>query len=92
MKSTIKVVLFISLFTSTALLTLADGETGQGNRCETGCMSIDDSTMQSYEVQPVTATSSEPATPVSSPTMTVDDGLDDELLLALWMWFSGFPL
>ncbi len=89
MKSTLKVVLCISLFLSTALLTLADGEIGQGNRCTTNCSSAPEPiAMQSFEAEPVTdlnVQNSPSATTKKESTII----LEDSLLEALKKWFLG---
>ena len=86
MKSTLKVVLCISLFTSTALLTHAGDQHG-GGRCETGCLSSEPMATQTIEYQPVSELhTQQQSSPVSKKETEVT--LEPGLLIALKAWLS----
>lgn len=86
MKTTIKIILVIALFCSTATVTLADGEQGVGSRCTTECSDPVDpneggnsSGSESFETIDLTITNDE----------NIELSENDETL-SLMNWFLSF--
>ena len=87
MKSTIKVVLVISLVLSTAVFTYADGDQEEGSRCQT-CLSIDAEPEFAVETEPVSESNSE--TPRAAAKIKKDEiTFDEELLHFIKIWLNS---
>lgn len=87
MKSTIKVVLVISLVLSTTVFTYADGDQEEGNRCQT-CLSIDGEQDFAVNSQPISESTTE--APQTAAKVKKDEiTFDDELLQLLKIWLNS---
>ncbi len=87
MKSTIKFLLVISLFCSTAIYTYADGDQTAGGRCET-CMSSEFEQGFTVNSQPITESATD--APVTAKKIAKEEiTIDDELLRFLRIWFGS---
>ena len=87
MKSTIKVVLVISLVLSTAVFTNAEGDLEDGNGCQT-CSSVNieqDFAVTSQPISESTTEAPQSATKIKKGEIT----FDDELLQFLRIWFNS---
>lgn len=88
MKSTIKFLLIISLFCSSAIFTYADGDQEQGGRCETCSTFGPEQEFAVAPETPTTMTASE-APQAANSTKDKEVTFDDELLQFLRIWFNS---